>query len=78
MLKYSGTDDSIVATIGTQEWIETLNRTVKRPWSEYKLANSTQIAGFWQEYEGLTFATIRSAGHMVPTDKPEAAFHVIS
>jgi len=41
MLKFSGTDDSIVATIGTQEWIETLNRPVKTPWSEYKLPNNT-------------------------------------
>ncbi len=40
MLKFSGTDDSVVATIGTQEWIETLNRTVKNPWSEYKLPNN--------------------------------------
>jgi hypothetical protein len=40
MLKFSGTDDSVVATIGTQEWIETLNRTVLTPWSEYKLPNN--------------------------------------
>lgn len=41
MLKYSGTDDSIVATIGTQEWIETLNRSVTRDWSGYKLPDNT-------------------------------------
>jgi hypothetical protein len=41
MLKFSGTDDSIVATIGTKEWIETLKRPVKTPWSEYKLTNNT-------------------------------------
>ena len=30
------------------------------------------------EYEGLfTFASVHGAGHMVPEDKPEEAYHLI-
>ena len=31
----------------------------------------------WQvEYEGLTYVIINGAGHMVPTDKPNAAYQM--
>ena len=29
-----------------------------------------QVSGWFQEYEGLTFATFRGAGHAVPCFKP--------
>ena len=29
-----------------------------------------QVAGFVKEFKGLTFLTIRGAGHMVPQYKP--------
>jgi len=29
-----------------------------------------QMAGFVKRYQGLTFITIRGAGHMASTDKP--------
>ncbi len=30
--------------------------------------------GWITEYEGLTFVVINGAGHMVPSDKPHAAY----
>ncbi len=32
------------------------------------------LMGWWTEYEGLTLAVINGAGHMVPSDKPHAAY----
>ncbi|KAK5964269.1 hypothetical protein GCK32_022408, partial [Trichostrongylus colubriformis] len=36
-----------------------------------------QIGGFYTHYDGLHFVTVKGAGHMVPTDKPAVAFHII-
>jgi carboxypeptidase C (cathepsin A) len=33
----------------------------------------TQVAGYVVQYAGLSYATIRGAGHMVPTNKPAQA-----
>ncbi|KAL3617186.1 hypothetical protein CASFOL_038933 [Castilleja foliolosa] len=38
---------------------------------------SGDVAGRIVEYEGLTFVTVRGAGHMVPVDKPNEAFALI-
>ena len=35
--------------------------------------NNKQIAGFVTEYEGISFMTVKGAGHMVPSDKPRQA-----
>ena len=78
MMHFSGDADAVVSTIGTQRWIEKLSRTSKSEWTNYTIPSSKQIAGYWQKYEGLTFATIHGAGHMVPKEKPEAALYVIS
>ncbi|PIO63253.1 serine carboxypeptidase [Teladorsagia circumcincta] len=37
-----------------------------------------QVAGFHTHYDGLHFVTVRGAGHMVPTDKPSVAYHIIN
>ncbi|EPB74994.1 serine carboxypeptidase [Ancylostoma ceylanicum] len=36
-----------------------------------------QIGGYHTAYENLHFVTVRGAGHMVPTDKPSVAYHII-
>jgi carboxypeptidase C (cathepsin A) len=36
-----------------------------------------QMAGFVKRYQGLTFTSIRGAGHMAPTDKPGPVLKVI-
>lgn len=37
-----------------------------------------QVAGFVQNYEGLTYATVMGAGHMVGQAKPKEALALIS
>ena len=36
-----------------------------------------QVAGFVQDYEGLSYATVKGAGHMVGQAKPEEALNLI-
>jgi carboxypeptidase C (cathepsin A) len=75
ILIYSGDVDLAVPFTGTREWISNLNLTEKTgfvPWSY-----DGEVAGFIQKYAGLTFVTIKGAGHMVPQDKPPQAHKVI-
>ena len=71
ILVYSGDVDAIVPVIGTRRWIESLLLPVLRPWHQWRAQG--QVAGFEVVYEGLTFATVRGAGHMVPYTQPARA-----
>jgi len=77
ILVYSGDDDDVCATIGTQSWIWDLGYKVNgKMWQPYTVAGQT--AGYltkWQD-TGLAFATVRGAGHEVPTYKPEIALYI--
>ena len=76
MLKYSGDQDAVVSTIGTEYWIEGMNLTVSKEWFQYRLPDK-QVAGYIEEYKGgLTFATVHQAGHMVPSDQAERSYHL--
>jgi carboxypeptidase C (cathepsin A) len=35
-----------------------------------------QVGGYVTKYEGLTFSTVREAGHMVPYTQPARALHL--
>ncbi|XP_048464151.1 lysosomal protective protein [Rhincodon typus] len=52
--------------------------TVNRRTWLYNDGNGEQVGGFVKEFGNLTFLTIKGAGHMVPTDKPLAAFTFFS
>jgi len=74
ILVYSGDDDSVCGTIGTQSWIWDLGYEVDGvQWRPYMV--NQQTAGFLTKYKnsGLAFLTIHGAGHEVPTYKPEVA-----
>jgi carboxypeptidase C (cathepsin A) len=36
------------------------------------------VAGYYEEYDGLTFLTVKGAGHMVPQDRPVHALDMLS
>jgi len=74
MLVYSGDDDSVCGTIGTQSWIWDLGYKVSgRSWRTYTY--NEQTAGYATVWEntGLGFLTIHGAGHEVPTYKPDVS-----
>jgi len=74
VLIYSGDTDFAVPFTGSAFWTSNMGLTVTgtawRPWN-FKDTEGTQVAGFVTDYaEGLTFATVKGAGHMVPQFKP--------
>ncbi|CAN1223624.1 Serine carboxypeptidase 24 [Linum grandiflorum] len=68
----SGDTDSVVPVTATRFSLSHLNLTVKTRWYPWKSGN--QVGGWTEEYEGLTFATVRGAGHEVPLFQPRRAF----
>lgn len=60
---------------GTRRWLRKLGLPVKLQWRPWKSATG-QVGGYYEVYDGLTFATVRDAGHMVqlppnPDPKPQ-------
>ncbi|XP_043707225.1 serine carboxypeptidase-like 25 [Telopea speciosissima] len=71
---FSGDADSVVPVTATKYSLAQLNLTTKMPWYPWYVDN--QVAGWTQVYEGLTFATVRGAGHEVPIVKPKQALEL--
>jgi len=74
ILVFSGDDDDVCATIGTQSWIWDLGYEVAgQKWQTYTV--NGQTAGYLTKWKNtkLAFATVRGAGHEVPTYKPQEA-----
>lgn len=78
ILVFSGDDDSICGTVGTQSWIYDLGYAVKQgtSWSSWTDAEG-QVAGYVEHFEGYSFATVHGAGHEVPAYKPQQALQLI-
>lgn len=79
ILIFSGDDDAVCATEGTQWWIYDLGYDVDptcywRPWEE-----GGQVAGYHTRFENaqLAFVTVHSAGHEVPAYQPARAFTLL-
>jgi serine carboxypeptidase-like clade 2 len=79
---YSGDLDAIVPITGTVFWFDQFRthsgHAVKRSWRPWitrdkSFKNNQNISGMVWELDSLTLATVRGAGHMVPSDKPAEA-----
>lgn len=73
---YSGDVDGSVPFIGTRKWIQMLDLNMKQDHTQWYLED--QVAGWFEVYDGLTFVTVRGAGHMVPQYKPPQALKMIN
>ncbi|KAI9402597.1 hypothetical protein POPTR_001G291450v4 [Populus trichocarpa] len=80
-LIYSGDHDMTIPYIGTHEWIESLNLTIKYDWEPWFVDG--QVAGYAMLYADnvqdyitydLTFATVKGGGHTAPEYRPEQCF----
>ncbi|KAM3336997.1 serine carboxypeptidase 24 isoform X1 [Capsicum galapagoense] len=69
---FSGDTDSVVPVTATRFSLSHLNLKIKTPW--YPWYSGNQVGGWTEVYDGLTFATIRGAGHEVPLFQPKRAF----
>jgi carboxypeptidase C (cathepsin A) len=84
VLVYSGDDDGVCGTIGTQRWIYDLGFSVSSLWETW-YNNDGQTAGYVTKFntppEGskdsrFAFMTVHFAGHEVPTYKPKEALEL--
>ncbi|KAB1225987.1 Serine carboxypeptidase 24 [Morella rubra] len=73
---FSGDTDSVVPVTATRFSLSHLNLTIKTSW--YPWYSSGQVGGWTEVYNGLTFATVRGAGHEVPLLQPRRAFNLFS
>lgn len=77
VLVYSGDVDSCVPYLGTEACMDALGLPVVEPWRAWIVDG--QVAGYVKVLGGraggpsLTYATVKEAGHMVPTYKPDEA-----
>jgi serine carboxypeptidase-like clade 1 len=73
---YSGDTDGAVSFNGSIQWLRNLKLDIK---SEYrKWVVNDQTAGYVQEYDGLTYITVKGVGHMVPQWKRQESFVMFS
>ncbi|XP_057967263.1 serine carboxypeptidase 24 isoform X2 [Malania oleifera] len=70
---FSGDTDSVVPVTATRLSLSHLNLTIKTPWYPW-YSGPQEVGGWTEEYQGLTFATVRGAGHEVPLFQPKRAF----
>lgn len=82
VLVFSGDDDSVCSTAGTQEWIWTLGVRPHFMWKPWQV--SKQTAGFVTTFHinadtnaSLAFATVHGAGHEVPAYRPKEALALL-
>ena len=74
---FSGDVDAIVPVTGTRNWLDRLGLEVEEKWRPW-MDSEGQVGGYRVKYNGLTFATVRDAGHMVPYTQPGRAFDLFS
>lgn len=80
VLIYNGQNDVVVNTAGVLQYLNSLNwegisqwkRTEKQIWTMYG-----EVKGWAKVSGNLWFALVNGAGHMVPSDQPEAAFSLL-
>jgi len=83
MLVYSGDVDGIVPITGTRSWMAYMNMTITETWRPW-IDSESQTGGWTEKYawgtnpNGLTFASVRDAGHMVPWGQPGRSFDLFS
>jgi len=83
VMVFSGDADTVVNFVGTEEWILSLALPAIEKWtpwyySRLDSANNPQVGGWRVRYEGLSFATVKGAGHMVPWWQPAPALELFT
>jgi len=79
ILVYSGDDDAVCATLGTQQWVWDMQQAVASPWAPWLMDG--QVSGFHVSFgtngSAFHFATVHGAGHMVPATRPAQSLQVL-
>ena len=81
----SGDDDSVCATLGTQQFIWDLGLEVLSPWQPWFMDDGPkcpgpackQVGGYAVSFDGLSLVTVHGAGHLAPATRPAQALEVL-
>lgn len=73
---YSGDTDGRVPVLSTRYCLDSLGLSITKSWRPWY--HQKQVGGWVQEYAGLTFVTVRGAGHAVPVFKPSDSLALFS
>ena len=77
ILIFNGDADMIVPFNGNIRWIESLKLDVEETWRKWRaFGDKNNVSGYVTKYKGLTFCTIKGAGHEVPKWKPKEAYYM--
>mmetsp|Transcript_15495 Transcript_15495/g.31927 ORF Transcript_15495/g.31927 Transcript_15495/m.31927 type:complete len:491 (-) Transcript_15495:89-1561(-) len=77
VMVYNGDTDPGINSFVAQNWTSSLGLEEEQPWRPWTLDSCARMGGYVTRYEGdFDFLTIRGAGHMTPTYKPEASFEM--
>jgi len=72
-LVYSGDVDAQLPHVATERWTAGLGFDEVEPWRPWTVSGD-YVGGYVTRYEhNFTYATVKGAGHMVPTYRPMAA-----
>jgi carboxypeptidase C (cathepsin A) len=80
VLIYNGQDDFVVNTPGVLNYLNSLNWVSTGNWKRTRKQVWTirgEVKGWAKVYNNLWFVLVNHAGHMVPTDQPDAAFNML-
>ncbi|PRQ46074.1 putative carboxypeptidase D [Rosa chinensis] len=72
---FSGDTDAVIPVTSTRYSIDSLKLPTVKPWRPWY--DDGQVGGWTQEYAGLTFVSVRGAGHEVPLHRPKLALALI-
>jgi len=73
---YSGDDDAVCATAGTQEFLWSMGWDIDNYWKEW--TTDDELSGYVTTFEnGFIFKTVHGAGHMVPSTRPAQALNLL-
>jgi cathepsin A (carboxypeptidase C) len=75
LLVYNGDVDMVCNFLGDEWFVDDLGQKLIADYHTWKVGK--QVGGYVKHYEGITFATVRGSGHMVPGDRPREAFEMI-
>ncbi|KAH0462893.1 hypothetical protein IEQ34_007475 [Dendrobium chrysotoxum] len=73
---YSGDTDGRIPVTSTRLTLHKLGLNTTQEWTPWY--NRQQVGGWTIIYDGLTFVTVRGAGHQVPTFAPRQAQQLVS
>eukprot|EP00754_Rhynchopus_humris_P036350 Rhum_TRINITY_DN18492_c0_g1::Rhum_TRINITY_DN18492_c0_g1_i1::g.167437::m.167437/K16297/SCPL-II; serine carboxypeptidase-like clade II len=76
LVVYSGDDDSVCASLGSQQFIWNMGLGIKKQWSPWTMLG--QVGGWITKFDGFTFVTVHGAGHMVPATRPAQSLELLT